>query len=231
MIIKEEIIKRLKEFDWKDLDFIIAIILLFLLVKTYSSYFHKNTTVTEPILNQVIQKKDKEGTPYTEIKGTVFTKDQMIHVTDSLKKVLGKGRVIHVVETTTVIDTIYKIKEVYLDTVTGNIYAQDSNKESRISFKGNYKNNTGTFSLKLTPDTASYITTLKNHWFKASDMSVNIYHTNQLFVPAQGFAYTAKIPKTIGCIGPVAGIGYNGKVFPFIGIGIVFNVIGIKTKH
>jgi hypothetical protein len=33
---------------------------LFLLVKTYSSYFHKNTTVTEPILNQVIQKKDKE---------------------------------------------------------------------------------------------------------------------------------------------------------------------------
>jgi hypothetical protein len=189
------------------------------------------SNVKVPDFKPVVQKKDKAGNAYTEVQGTLFTKDQMQHITDSMSKVLGKGKVTHVIETITVIDTVIQVKEhdIYLDTVTGSITAKDSTKNSYLAFAGNYKTKQATLTLRLTPDTATFVTTIKKHLFRPSEMNVNIYHTNDLFTPAQGKAYTATVPKTIGCIGPMVGIGINGK--PFFGVGITLNVFGIKLKH
>ena len=209
---------------------IIALLFIVFFKGCPSSGSSKHTEVKEPALKPTTQKKDKNGTVYTELKGTLFTKDEMKHLTDSLAKALGKGKVEQVIKTVTVIDTEYEVKKFYVDSATGDIYAQDSNKDCKMSFAGNSKTGTGKFKLSLTPDTASYITTIKKHLFRASEMNVNIYHTNSMFAPAMGSAYTAKTPKTIACIGPVIGIGYNGTLFPFLGIGITLNVIGIKIK-
>lgn len=192
---------------------------------------HSEVSVKKPALKPTVQKTDKNGTAYTEVKGTLFTKDEMKHITDSLAKALGKGKVQQVIETVTVIDTEYEVKKFYIDSTTGDIYVQDSNKDSKLSFAGNSKTGSGKFRLYLTPDTASYVTTIKKRLLRSSEMNVNIYHTNSLFAPVMGSAYTAKVPKTIACIGPVAGIAWNGKAFPFVGIGITFNVIGIKSKR
>lgn len=190
----------------------------------------ERTDVKVPDFKPTVQRTDKAGNVYTEVQGTLFTKDQMQHITDSMSKVLGKGKITHVIETITVIDTVIQVKEhdIYLDTVTGSITAKDSTKNSYLAFAGNYKTKQATLTLRLTPDTATFITTVKKHLLRPNEMNVNIYHTNDLFTPAQGKAYTATVPKTIGCIGPMVGVGINGK--PFLGVGITFNVLGIKMK-
>jgi hypothetical protein len=225
--------KYIKDFSKKDVVYLLTILVLLMyvfrgyLVHTTSN----NDVVTKPALKPTTQMKDKNGNSYTEVQGTLFTEKEMKHVTDSLSKVLGKGKVVHVVETVTVIDTEYKIEDVYIDTLNGFVSAQDSNKNSQISFNGNYRLKTGSFRLRLSPDTSTYVTSIKTHWFKADNMTVNIYHTNELFVPSMGAAYTAKVPKTVACIGPVTGIAYGaGKIYPFVGLGITLNVFGIKIK-
>lgn len=232
MVAMQWLRKYFLAFNRKDSAYLLIIALLFFLsfYKGCSHGSHSDTVVKKPALKSTVQKKDKNGTVYTEVKGTLFTEEQMKHVTDSLRKALGKGKVAQVIETVTVIDTEYEVKKFYIDTTTGDIFAQDSNKDSKISFAGNSKNGSGKFRLYLTPDTATYVTTIKNHLFRASEMSVNIYHTNSLFAPKMGSAYTAKTPKTIACIGPMIGMAYNGSVIPIFGIGVTLNVIGIKIK-
>lgn len=233
MVTLKLVAKYIKNFSTKDIVYLLTILVL-LMYGFKECLIHNTGTdniVTKPVLKPTNQMKDKNSNSYTEIQGTLFTKDQIKHVTDSLKKVLGKGKVIHVIETVTVVDTVYKAKEVYIDTLNGSLFAQDSNKNSQISFSGNYRLKTGSFHLRLSADTSTYVTSIKTHWFKADNMTVNIYHTNELFVPSFGAAYTAKVPKTIACIGPVVGIAYGGtKIYPFIGLGITLNVFGIKIK-
>jgi uncharacterized protein YxjI len=232
MIIVTLIKNYLKNFGWKDLIYLGTLLfILFFLKNCHIGSPDSTNVVIKPALKPTVQMKDKAGNTYTEVQGTLFTEKEMRHVTDSFEKVLGKGKVVHVIETITVIDTEYKVEKVNINTINGIVSAQDSNKNSQISFNGNYRLKTGSFHLRLTPDTASYITSIQTHWFKATNITVNIYHTNELFVPSMGTVYTSKVPKTIACIGPVAGIGYNGKPFPFIGIGITLNVIGIKIKN
>jgi hypothetical protein len=231
MVIMQWFKKYFYVLNIKNVIYLLIIGLLpFLLYKGCSNKNDFGTSVKKPVLKPTVQKKDKNGTVYTEVKGTLFTEEQMKHITDSMAKALGKGKVQQIIETVTVIDTEYEVKKFYIDSTTGNIYAQDSNKDSKISFAGNSKTGTGKFRLSLTPDTASYITTIKKHLFRASEINVNIYHTNHLFTPSMGSAYTSKSPKTIACIGPVMGVGYNGTLFPFLGVGITLNVVSIKIK-
>jgi hypothetical protein len=231
MVIMQWFKKYFYVLNIKNVIYLLIIGLLpFLLYKGCSNKNDFGTSVKKPVLKPTVQKKDKNGTVYTEVKGTLFTEEQMKHITDSMAKALGKGKVQQIIETVTVIDTEYEVKKFYIDSTTGNIYAQDSNKDSKISFAGNSKTGTGKFRLSLTPDTASYITTIKKHLFRASEINVNIYHTNHLFTPSMGSAYTSKSPKTIACIGPVIGVGYNGTLFPFLGVGITLNVVSIKIK-
>ena len=231
MVIMQWLKKYSYVLNMKNVIYLLIIGLLpFLFYRGCSDKDDFDPSVKKPALKPTVQKKDKNGTVYTEVKGTLFTEEQMKHITDSIGKALGKGKVQQAIETVTIIDTEYEVKKFYIDSTTGDIYAQDSNKDSKITFVGNSKTGTGKFRLSLTPDTASYITTIKKHLFRASEMNVNIYHTNQMFAPAMGSAYTSKSPKTIACIGPVIGVGYNGTLFPFLGVGITLNVIGIKIK-
>ena len=231
MVIMQWLKKYSYILNMKNVIYLLIIGLLpFLFYRGCSGKADFDPSVKKPALKPTVQKKDKNGTVYTEVKGTLFTEEQMKHITDSIGKALGKGKVQQIIETVTVIDTEYEVKKFYIDSATGNIYAQDSNKDCKLSFAGNSKTGSGKFRLSLTPDTASYITTIKKHLFRASEMNVNIYHTNSMFAPSMGSAYTSKSPKTIACIGPVIGVGYNGTLFPFLGVGITLNVVGIKIK-
>lgn len=187
-----------------------------------------NTIVQKPAIVAVVQKEDKKGTVYSELKGTLYTQQQMDKVTDSLRKVLGKGRVLQV--TTTITKEVHDTVAItaYVDTFTHTIRAVDSNKSYRQTFSGNWQQHTSTFTLDITPDTATYITTWKTHWFKGDELFTNIYHTNPLFVPAEGNTYQAKAKRTIACIGPFVGCSYSGVWKPAIGVGIVLNIIPIK---
>jgi hypothetical protein len=100
-------------------------LLPFLFYRGCSGKADFDPSVKKPALKPTVQKKDKNGTVYTEIKGTLFTEEQMKHITDSMSKALGKGKVQQIIETVTVIDTEYEVKKFYIDSATGNIYAKD----------------------------------------------------------------------------------------------------------
>lgn len=234
MIVLQWLNAYTKSFSKKDLVYVLIIAMLTLgAVKKCHIGSPDSTTVIAPVFKPTVKMKDKNGNTYTEVQGAVFTEKEMKHLTDSISKALGKGKVAHIIETITVIDTVVQVKEedIYIDTTSGSMSAKDSTKNSYMAFSGNYKTKQATLTLRLTPDTATFVTTIKKHLFKANEMNVNIYHTNDLFTPAQGKAYTATVPKTIACVGPVIGVGYTNKIVPFIGIGVTLNVWGIKFKH
>ena len=131
------------------------LVILILVLRNCHIGIPERTDVKIPDFKPTVQKTDKAGNTYTEVQGTLFTQDQMKHITDSMSKVLGKGKVTHVIETITVIDTVIQVKEedIYLDTITGSISAKDSTKNSYLGFSGNYKTKQATLTLRLTPDT------------------------------------------------------------------------------
>lgn len=216
----------------KDYIFIGIIVVLLFLFLTKGCRKDPNVQVVQPTLQKTTQKTDKKGNAYTEVKGTLYTEAQMKSITDSIKKVLGKGKVQTVTQTVTRIDTMLKQDTLYVDNETGEIYVADSNKNVQLSYRGNYKTKTGNFHMVLTPDTATGITTIKKHLFKANELTLNQYHTNSLFIPSEGYVYTAKIPKVLGAIGPTLGAAYcsDGKLHGFAGVGITFNLIGIRSR-
>lgn len=201
--IVKNFIKTLSIRDYIFLAIIVTLSILFL-----RSYFHINDNVITvlPVLTPTTQQTDKKGTQYTEIKGTIYTQAQMKVITDSIQRVLGKGKVVQVTRTVTKIDTVYTTNNVYVDTATGIIIASDSNRDVKQSFTGNYRTHTGSFGLHLTPDTCTSITTIKRRLFKGPEMTTNLYHTNKLFTPILGYSYTVqpaydkfKLDGYIGC--------------------------------
>lgn len=216
-------------FTWKDLIYIGLIVTTIIITYRLSSGGN-NKIVDTPKLLPVVNKVDKKGTSFTQIKGIQYSEQDLKRITDSLRKVLGSGKIIQVTNTVTIIDTVYSNVPISVDTTTGNITSIDSNKDVKISFSGNYHSHTGKFSLQITPDTASYITSLKHHWFKPDELSAEVYHSNKLFIPVSGNVYNAKIPRTIAVIGPFVGIGYGTQLTPVVGIGVTFNLIPIRLK-
>ena len=178
------------------------------------------------------KKTDSKGTVYTQIKGTFLTKEQLASLTDSIAHALGvKPKNVKGITTViTEVDTQWYPKNVYIDTGKHSLFALDSAKDYYISYRGSTVNPEGVFKFRLTPDTATYITTLTKHFFKANDYKVNIYHSNSLFIPSFGSTYSFREPKTVGCIGPFLGVAYNGGFVPVVGIGVTLNLFGIKAK-
>lgn len=215
-------------------EYILLTIIVILTILFLRGYFHKDDNVITvlPVLKPTTQKTDKKGTQYTEIKGTLYTKDQMKIITDSIQRVLGKGKVVQVTRTVTKVDTVIKQDTMFVD-ASGYLYIADSQKDFQLSYTGNWKDKQGHFHMKLTPDTATGVTTIKKHLLRANELLLNEYHTNSLFIPSEGYVYTAKVPKVIGAIGPTIGGAYctDGKLHGFAGIGITLNIIGIKNNR
>jgi hypothetical protein len=186
--------------------------------------------VSKPALQPTVDKKDKSGTPYTEVKGTIYTQAQMNHVTDSFKKELRKGKVVQVINTVSppVHDTIPV--PVYVDTLNHLLSAADSTKFRKIAFTGNWATKKGTFTLDIAPDTATYITTWKHRLFRADELTANIYHTNDLYKPSMGNVYTAKTPKAVVDIDWFVGYDpFLKRVVTAPGIGI--HIFSLQTKE
>lgn len=218
------------QFTWKD--FIYILVILFAIwVTTRFNSCHSSIGDKHLTISPVEQKVDKKGTSYSEIKVNEVSQVDMKHITDSIRKVLGKGQVQTIIKEITG-DVIYKDtnKVVYIDSSKGDITSIDSTKDIKVSFTGNYKKKTGEFDIHLTPDTVTIISNVKHHWFKPDELTTNTYHTNSLFTPVQGSSYTIKPKRMIGCIGPSIGVVYAGKWIPALGITATFNLIPIRSK-
>lgn len=214
----------ISSFSWRDLVYIGIIVGIFLFMRGSEG----GLPVQKPAIVAAVKKVDKMGTAYTQIQGTIYTEQQMKLITDSMRRVLGNGKVVQMttIITKEVHDTLSV--PVYIDSFDHTIIATDSNKSYKQSFSGNWQQHTGKFTLDILPDTATYVSTWKTHWFKKDQLYTNVYHTNPLFVPISGDTYQASAKKTIACIGPFAGISYTGKILPVVGIGITLNLIPIK---
>lgn len=221
----------LQSITWRDFIYIAIIFILLILFIKGCHRKDPNVQIVQPTLKPAVQKTDKQGTVYTEIKGTLYTEAQVKALSDSFRKVLKVSKVQGVIRTVTNIDTSFKHDTLLVDPSTGYIYVADSNKNLKISYTGNYKRDTGSFHLKFVPDTATYVPAITKHLFRSDDLTLSIYHTNELFKSSAGYFYTAKQQKVIAAIGPLVAVGYStsGKPGGLIGAGIVLNLWGLKT--
>jgi hypothetical protein len=218
------------EFSEKDLIYLFVIICLLMLMPRGCGRKDPNIEIKKPTLQPTEQKTDKKGTSYTEVKGTIYTQEQMNEVKDSFQKVMKKGKVIQVITAVTapVHDTVQV--PVYVDTFHHIMSASDSTKFYKQTFTGNWKTKQGQFTFYLAPDTATYVTTWKTHWFKRDELTANVYHTDTLFKPVAGYIYTAKAPKPI--VDFDLFLGYNFLTNkPVIAIGAGLHVFSIKSKN
>lgn len=192
----------------------------------------ENAQLIEPPLAPVVQKVDKAGTAYDEIRGTLYTEVQMKALTDSFRKILNKGKVTQVTTTETRIDTFLKQDTLIVNNETGEIYAADSSPYHKVSYTGNYKLHTGGFQMTFRDDTATYISTIKKRLLRPDLYTTSVYHSNPFFKPSAGNSYTVAPRKVIASVGPTIGYGIttSGKPEAYIGIGLTFNLLGIKTK-
>jgi hypothetical protein len=218
-------------FTEKDLIYVFIIIcLISLLINNCHSGKDPNAVINKPAITPAVQKEDKKGTPYTEIKGTIYSQDDMNRVTDSFRKVLKNGKVVQVITTVTppIHDTVPV--PVYVDTLNHILSASDSNKFYKQTFTGNWATKKGQFTLYLAPDTATYVTTWKTHLFRRDELKVNVYHTDSLFTPVAGNVYTAKAPKPIIDFDVFLGVNlFTGK--PVVAAGAGLHIFSIKRKN
>ena len=208
------------------------LIVLILVIFIFSKKSTEHSVYPQPIFIKSDIKKDKNNTTYSEVKGVVYTASEMNRIIDSISKALKvkPGNIKSVIVTTTDIDTAIKSNNLEVDTANHLVCDSVSSKDYFISYQGDYKKGVGTFHLKLTPDTATYLETLEKGFFKPERYTVKIYHTNKLFQPQEGYSYTRTVPKAIVCIGPFVGLTYSSKIEPVIGVGATLNLFSIKTK-
>lgn len=234
MKIASVILSKLKqffvEFSAKDLIYLFIIVCLLMLMPRGCGRRDPNTEIKKPILQPTEQKTDKKGTTYTEVKGTIYTQEQMDRLTDSFRKVLKKGKVSQVLQTVT--DTVHDTARVpiYVDTIQHLMSASDSTKNYKQTFTGNWKTKEGQFMLFIKPDSATYVTTVKERLFRPNELTTNIYHSNDLFKPKYGTVYTSKAPRSL--VDFDLFVGYNlltGK--PVIAPGVGLHVFSIKRKN
>jgi len=224
----------LKDFAWKDFGYMIIIVVLLVFYIRSCQPVTGPVQVIQPKYKPTEQKTDKKGIGYTQVSGTLYTPEQMKHIVDSIAKAIGAkpGSISDVTSTTTTIDKhAPTTKTIYLDTFRHTIADSIITKEYFLCYHGNYATRIGDFHMQLSPDTATYVSVITKRLFRSDELNVKIYHTNELFIPQQGYSYASAIPKTLAVVGPFLGIAYTGKIVPVVGIGITFNLYSIKTKN
>ena len=194
-------------------------------------------TTMQPVITPVVQKIDKQGTPFSEVKQETYSKEQFNKMTDSIRKELKASAVKSISKEIVYIhDTIHTDgKTFYFDTTKKTIFDSYLDKNLYMEYTGNLSTHYGLFKFGLIPDTATYIETFKRHLFKANEYDLNIYHSNEYFQKAVigGESYTFKAKKPVLVFGPYIGGEYllNQKKFsPSIGVAIVYNLMTIKSK-
>ena len=218
------------QFSAKDLIYLFIIICLLTLTHKGCGRKDPNVEIKKPAMAPTEQKVDKKGTVYTKIEGTMYTQEQMKHVTDSFQKVLKNGKVLQVITAASapIHDTV-KVP-VQVDTANHLMSATDSTKFYTLTFAGNWKTKIGRFTFYLAPDTATYITTWKTHIFKRDELSASVYHTDTLFKPVMGDVYTAKAPRALIDFDVFTGYDLL-HMQPCIAIGAGIHIFSIKTKN
>jgi len=207
----------------------VAVICLFILGSViYDVHqMRQKNLINPPILMPVQQKIDKNGNTYTQIEEKQYTETDMKKLSDSLHKVYG-GKIQQVVKVVYHLDTVFKAVPFYKDTMTNEMVSDYKDRYITDSFSSPIGSDSGTFSIKLTNDTVSFITTKKRHLFKTNYL-VDFTHSNPYVKTTEGSAYTYTIPRNILTFGPYIGYDLIQKK-PSIGIACVFNLFSIKSR-
>ncbi len=222
----------------KDFFYILIILIFLVLLLRTNSCHSKNihSNISLPSIESVVHKIDKKGTEFAEIKQTIYTQKDLDHLTDSFKKVLKVNKITSVTNSIEHLQgQVTTTNTIYLDTIKHTITDHYFDKNLKLGYSGDLMIKRGEFTWEFTPDTATYITSIKKHWFKSDEYSINIYHTNDYFTKSvvAGNSYSYRPPKVQFCIGPNFGVSYSlvdKKIHPFIGFGVSYNLIGIKRK-
>jgi len=216
----------------KDLVLLLGVILLILFGIHKINKPISNTE--KPKLEQVQNHLGKDGKVVSAIEEHFYTQKDINNLTDSIKKIWKvKGKTQSFLQYVGSVDTILKPVPFYINDTAHSIFAKDSSRYYEVTFTGNSKTKYGNFYLHLTNDTLSALTIKKNYLFKSSVYTTFLKHSNQLVNTTVGESYTIKVPKERFVIGPSLGVQYipsTGKFMPFIGLGITYNLIAIKSK-
>lgn len=216
-------------------DFVLIAVIGVLLIRINScSPKTSNTIANVPTLAPVQKEKAKDGTIQTVVKQTVFNPDQMKQVTKPIAKNLGLDKVSGYTQTVTTVD-IDK-KSVPATQTDSTITTDYKDKDISVHHVYNTKTKDADFSIHLSPDTVTYVSGVKTHWFKPDEYSVHINHTNSLYNDTLGMSYTYKDYKPWLVIGPSVGAGVDYKdskfhVYPMVGVTATFPLITFKKKR
>lgn len=170
---------------------------------------------------------DNQGNTHQVIVANQLSKQEMEHLTDSIRKTIkGTPQIKEVFVFVPQIDTFWKELPVTIKGDTIETSKIDSYVNARAII--NTKTKQGFISLKLT-DTLTQVRTFKNRFLGANTSTIDITNKNPYVKVVAGSAVIVKEPKTLLVFGPsIVYNPFNQKVQ--YGVGITFNVLAIKSK-
>lgn len=190
---------------------------------------HKGTVIV-PQNKPVVVYKDKKGNIVSEIVTTEVDKATIKLLTDSIAKILkGRNSVEQVTTFIPRIDTVIKKVPVYIDT-NNNFHMEVQDNYIKLRAEGNVATNEGSFTLQGI-DTMTYVDFWDKHLFRADERKVAVINKNPYIKITEGSSITLKSPKVLLSVGPQVGVTlYQGKIQPYVGIGVGLNLFSLKMR-
>lgn len=190
------------------------------------TFQHEESTYTNTLQVQPTTKYTTNGQVHNVVEVRELTKEEMRHLTDSLRSTIkGKPEIKEVIKLVTTIDTEF----IELPVIQYGDTAMVEKNDNYVAAKAiiNLKTNKGSISLYLT-DTLTQVRTFRKRFLRANKSTIDIINTNPYVEVAAGTAVVVKEPKVLFVVGP--SVIYN----PFsgtiqYGIGVTFNMLSIKS--
>lgn len=156
-----------------------------------------NITTDAPVLVKPVEKTDKNGNKYEQIKENVYTEAQLKNITDSLKRVYKVSKVNRHVTLVDKIDTTFHNGSIIFNPKDSGILAVQYTKYDTIVIKGILGQNTDIFTLKLANDTIKLDFVEKDHLFRSNEEFVNFSHSNKLIATFAAESYTHNLRRDL----------------------------------
>lgn len=196
-----------------------------------TTFLHREGTIQTqyiPKYEKVVQYVDRNGNSYAQLEQLELDKQNMKAVIDSLNvKIKAKGQVTDISSYTQKTDTVFVKIPVKRDRDTISFLKKDG--YVYVLAKADLVNNTGEITLQSI-DTITTVTKTKNRLFSAPVNTITLINKNPYNHITSGYSVVLKEKRTI--IDISAQVGYNPlSQRPYVGIGIGFPIIQIKSRR
>lgn len=217
-----------------DIRFWFIILILFLGIVTWKSCNKPHKVDSIPNLEYkepektYVDEHAKEHNQQTTESVTTQVLDRLVDSLISENKNLKKA--ISLVQASTRIDTVFREKIRWIDTISGEFEIAKKDQWIDLSAKGNIKTGEGSISIK-TWDTLSVVMRRKNNLFKPDEIIADVSFSSPYNQVDKMRSYSVSERKSILVIGPQASFGWDGNKWrPSVGIGVTYNLFSIKTR-